>query len=246
MKGGKTAKISIILCFMTILFFYCLSRGGKIADTQPPATEKKYVGGFYEKNGEEWISNATIIWLNATDDRIGVNYTYYELWWDSDSDGEVDTMVDNATIEDNSPRDENPTDGEINVKINLSFLSEGKHLLEFYSVDNAGNEEEHVRNPLNEEWHYLFQQNVTHLADNGKMIFGSSPAIMNISGGEEKEIITGSDETSNYYPELSWRARGIWRCFNWNGSVKWAIDTLTDESRSSPAIADIDYDGELE
>ena len=85
--------------------------------------------------------------------------------------------------------------------------------------------------------------------------FGSSPAIsdlgpeVNTKGGEptsDLEIVTGSDEYCRYYPELGKYACGIWRVFDSKGNLEWAKDTLTDESRSSPVVVDLDGDGDLE
>jgi cell wall-associated NlpC family hydrolase len=85
--------------------------------------------------------------------------------------------------------------------------------------------------------------------------FGSSPAILDLGtdvnkkGGEpdsDFEIITGSDEYCRYYPELGKYTCGIWRVFDSKGNVEWAKDTQTDESRSSPVVADLDGDRDLE
>lgn len=101
---------------------------------------------------------------------------------------------------------------------------------------------------LKEEWRYPL-----HWYSWGW--FGSSPAILDLGpdvnqkGGEpdsDLEIITGSDEYCNYYPELEKEACGIWRVFDSKGNVEWAKDTETDEARSSPAVVDVDGDGKPE
>ncbi|HEX08704.1 MAG TPA: DUF11 domain-containing protein, partial [Thermoplasmatales archaeon] len=99
---------------------------------------------------------------------------------------------------------------------------------------------------LIEQWNYSFQPAVTHNVDGKRMRFGSSAATADLLGNENLEIVTGSDEVTNFYPELGKNARGIWRCFSSDGNVIWAKETFTDEARSSPAIADIDGDGDLE
>lgn len=80
--------------------------------------------------------------------------------------------------------------------------------------------------------------------------FGSSPAIADLGpdvnnvGTEpdsDLEIVTGSDET--WGPPGSY---GIWRTFDSGGNLEWQTGTQTDEARSSPAIIDIDGDGDLE
>ncbi len=85
--------------------------------------------------------------------------------------------------------------------------------------------------------------------------FGSSPAILDLGSEVNKkgnepnsdlEIITGSDEYCRYYPELGKNACGIWRVFDSKRNIEWATDTLTDESRSSPSVVDLDGDGDLE
>ncbi len=93
---------------------------------------------------------------------------------------------------------------------------------------------------LIEEWKYNMQSLF------GTIYFGSSPAIANLLGGQDLEIVTGSDEYWNYFPELGYWAAGIWRCFDSKGNLLWARDTETDESRSSPVIADINQDGYLD
>jgi len=75
--------------------------------------------------------------------------------------------------------------------------------------------------------------------------FGSSPAIADLfNSTPDLEIVCGSDEVNNYYPELGYTYKGgIWRCWSSDGSILWARPTETDEARSSPAICDINGDG---
>ena len=93
---------------------------------------------------------------------------------------------------------------------------------------------------LTKQWRYDMQSLYSTI------YFGSSPAIANLLGDSRLEIVTGSDEYYNYYPELGYYASGIWRCFDSQGNLLWAKNTGTDESRSSPVIADINQDGQLE
>jgi len=78
------------------------------------------------------------------------------------------------------------------------------------------------------------------------MYFGSSPAVANLDPYSgipftDLEIVTGSDECSAP-PDYS----GYWHAFDSSGSEVWRTSTRTDEARSSPAIADIDGDGDME
>jgi hypothetical protein len=100
---------------------------------------------------------------------------------------------------------------------------------------------------LVEDWRYNMQSLYTN------MMFGSSSCIADLGvnnvGGEpnsDLEIIVGSDEYVNFYPELGATAAGIWRVLDSQGNLEWAIDTGTDESRSSPTVADLNGDGHLE
>ena len=88
----------------------------------------------------------------------------------------------------------------------------------------------------------------TEASNYERMTFGASPVAIDLGpdvnsvGGEADdclEIITGSDEYSDYFPELGTTAIGIWRCIDALGNLEWAIDTRTDESRSS--LAALDY-----
>lgn len=99
---------------------------------------------------------------------------------------------------------------------------------------------------LNEEWHADF---FTYYWG----YFGASPAIdelgVNNTGSEpnsDLEIVSGSDDCYEYYPELGAWAPGIWRCFDSQGNIEWATDTQSDEARGDPTIVDLDGDGYLE
>ncbi|HEC76859.1 MAG TPA: PKD domain-containing protein [Thermoplasmatales archaeon] len=117
-----------------------------LQDITPPIT-KKEIGEPKYANGT-WVTSSAPIWLNATDDISGVNYTHYEIWWDQDGDGIVDTQVKNITVYDNDANDLNPTIGNISVEFN--FTEQCLHELKWYSVDNAGN----VENVTNQT-HYV-------------------------------------------------------------------------------------------
>lgn len=104
---------------------------------------------------------------------------------------------------------------------------------------------------LVKKWQYSLFQPYSHTA--AGMFFGSSPAMadlgVNNKGNEpdtDLEIVTGSDEYYNYYPELNGSAYGVWRAFDSSGLIEWASDTKSDEARSSPNIVDVDGDGNLD
>jgi len=102
---------------------------------------------------------------------------------------------------------------------------------------NVGSSEKGI---LKEQWRY-------HLHYYEWGWFGSSPTIIDFDESQEGlEIITGSDEYCEYFPELGKNACGIWRVFDCNGNIIWARDTETDEARSSPVVIDLDGDNEFE
>ena len=154
------------------------------------------------------------------------------------------TLEINNTVYDGDVNDNDPSP---NISVGFIIPSSCHHKIEAYSIDKAGNAESYDMIHLREQWHYSFQPKVTHWANLRKLNFGSSPAIANLfNSTPEKEIVCGSDEINNFYPEINDTASGLWRCWASNGSILWAKDTETDEARSSPAICDIDGDGDLE
>jgi hypothetical protein len=99
-------------------------------DITPPVTTKE-IG---QPNWEEgyFVSYYTPIWLNATDDLSGVDYIYYETWWDSDNDSAIDTLMLSEIVEGNT----------VEIQFQYSEIFYGTAELRWYAVDNAGNEEE--------------------------------------------------------------------------------------------------------
>jgi outer membrane protein assembly factor BamB len=73
------------------------------------------------------------------------------------------------------------------------------------------------------------------------MVLAPSPAVADLDPASGLEIITGNDE---YYP-IPYTS-GRWFAFSASGEVLWTLSTGNDESRSSPAICDVDGDGDLE
>ncbi|MCD6572668.1 MAG: lamin tail domain-containing protein, partial [Thermoplasmata archaeon] len=82
-------------------------------DNTPPVTTLQF-GLPYFYNGNHWVTNLTLLYLNATDDLSGVKSTWYRIWhngWSSWT--------------------------EYTVPFNIN--GNGLHYIEYYSIDNAGN-----------------------------------------------------------------------------------------------------------
>jgi len=207
-------------------------------DSDPPVTSIEYSSPFLEMDGKKWINMNTTVYVNATDES-GVKYVHYEIWKDADGDDIFETFIENNTVWDN---DANDSDSSANISTNFVISEPCHYRVEAYSVDMFGNNEQ-----LREQWNYSLQPKVTHWADIKKLNFGSSPAIANLfNSTSEMEVVCGSDEENNFYPEINATASGLWRCWASNGSILWAKNTETDEARSSPAICDINGDGKFE
>lgn len=118
-------------------------------DITPPETQKTI--GAPQADDGNYVSTSTVIWLNATDPDIcavGVCHTNIEVWWDNDTDGSVDTLLDSAIICDGScypvgTHILGDTDGEVNgeIHIEVQFHEECYHEIHWYSVDCFGNTE---------------------------------------------------------------------------------------------------------
>jgi len=96
-----------------------------IEDVNPPITSKA-VGfpnyGVYN----EWVTSLTEFNLTATDDLSGVDKTYYKTWYNGLWTPWVEYIG------------------------NFTLLGEGKHIIEYYSIDNVGNVEE-----VHNQTHYV-------------------------------------------------------------------------------------------
>jgi len=91
-------------------------------DITPPTTIKVYGEPYYTDGINEWITADTPICLDAIDEDSGVDYTKYRVWYNGEW---TDWFTYTGPF----------TMGEI---------GEGKdclHKIEYYSVDNSGNEE---------------------------------------------------------------------------------------------------------
>ena len=96
-------------------------------DNIPPETTKTTGDPKYGDN-DEWITSYTEFNLTATDNLSGINKTYYRIWYNSEW---IDWKEYTG---------------------NFTLSGEGKHYVEFYSIDNVGNKEE-VKN----QTHYVDQ-----------------------------------------------------------------------------------------
>ena len=99
-----------------------------ISDSTPPVTVISY-GDPHYIDSYIYITSATPIYLEATDDITGVAYTVY--WIDGGAP---------VTVYDNGVGDEDATVGVIKTTFYITG-DDGVHTVYFYSVDNAGNVE---------------------------------------------------------------------------------------------------------
>jgi len=86
-------------------------------DANPPITNKTIKEPKYGENNE-WVTSSTEFNLTATDDFSGVDKTYYKVWFN-----EQWTLFSEYIS-------------------NFTLIGEGKHYIEYYSIDKAGNIEE--------------------------------------------------------------------------------------------------------
>ncbi|MDD5779013.1 MAG: PQQ-binding-like beta-propeller repeat protein, partial [Candidatus Thermoplasmatota archaeon] len=244
--------VGLLLVTSSISDFGSFSHGGEAvgasgsgSDTTPPTTTIEFGHPSHSAGGRLYINTNTTVYINGTD-ASGINFTRYEVWRDSDGDDVFETLEDEGTVYDGDAAD---ADISMNISIHITVSSTCSHRIAAYSVDTHGNVESYGGAPLREEWRYNLQPKTTHWANGGILVFGSSPAIANLNTDTpHMEVVCGSDEVNNYYPETPSpdKEGGIWRCWSANGSILWATPTETDEARSSPAICDIDGDGTLE
>ena len=91
-------------------------------DITPPTTTNEYGEPYYTNGVDEWITSDTPISLDATDDESGVDYTKHRVWYNGEWTDWF-TYMEPFTI----------TDAGVGM--------DGLHVIEWYSVDNAKNEE---------------------------------------------------------------------------------------------------------
>lgn len=94
-------------------------------DFEPPITIKTIGTPKYGEH-DEWVTSNTEFNLFATDDNSGVDETYYRIWY-----------MEQWTV-------------WMKYIGNFTLAGEGKHYIEYYSIDNAGNVEE-----VHNQTHYV-------------------------------------------------------------------------------------------
>ena len=98
-------------------------------DTNPPITEKTI--GQPQEDGGYIIWPFTPITFTSTDDKSGVQYIHYEVWWDTDEDSVVDTlMMSEEVYQDN-----------VMFSVDMFGILHGIIEFRWFAVDNAGNDE---------------------------------------------------------------------------------------------------------
>ncbi len=109
----KTLALGIIVLFFGVTVTPSIGISNYLEDTTPPITTISF--NPPEPDGENgWYVHSVTVTLNATDDDSGINITYY--------------IIDH---------------GPWQTYIEPFILSEdGVHLIEYFSIDNAGNQEE--------------------------------------------------------------------------------------------------------
>ena len=191
-------------------------------DNTPPVTAKTVGNPKYGPNNEH-VTLSTEFNLTATDNISGVDKIFYRIWFDGQWSPISGTGVgvDNNFMEYTS---------------NFTLYGEGKHYIEFYSVDNAGNEEEiHNQTHIVHDWWSMYHHDTcntgcslstipnyphvawkTHL--NAKVL--SSPAVM-----YDGKVFVGSMDGKVYCLDAD------------DGGIVWQF--LTGGSvRSSPVVVD--------
>ena len=112
-------------------------------DDIPPVTTKEHGSNcvYHDQVEDVWyMKPCTPIYLYARDDHpdaSGVQFVYYEVWWDENCDGVYDILVESDTITDDTIKDLNLNEGEIDIEISID--EECCHKLVWYAVDNEGN-----------------------------------------------------------------------------------------------------------
>ncbi|MCD6147406.1 MAG: hypothetical protein J7J34_05335, partial [Thermoplasmata archaeon] len=104
-------------------------------DNTPPETTIEWGNPQYW-NGSMWYVNlSTQVWLNTSENYtdtqlcdVGCNYTYYEVWYDSNHDDVVDTIEQSGM--------------ELDNDITFYFANECLHEVIYYGVDYLGNKED--------------------------------------------------------------------------------------------------------
>ena len=98
-------------------------------DYTPPVTLKTI--GEPNEDGGYIIWPFTPITFTSSDSESGVNYIYYEVWWDSNGDGIIDIMMGSEKVYEES----------LMFSVDMWGVLQGFIELRWYAVDNVGNTE---------------------------------------------------------------------------------------------------------
>ena len=150
-------------------------------DTTPPVTTKT-IGDPKWDNGY-WVTSQTPITLSVTDGQYpcaaGPSTLYYQVWWDHNCDGTVDTKQVDSHVH---------TDANCNLNKTLYLEKECLHEIRWYSVDALGNIEDN-----NGQW---FEQQ--HKVDNTPPhILILKPVDGWYSSGEDLPIVAEAKDLNN-------------------------------------------------
>ncbi len=112
----------------------CMDTNRFGVDNAPPITTKAVGEPNVDKiTGDDYyVKTTTQFTLTATDCGSGVDYIHYEIWWDSNDDGSVDTNMHTEDVH--------------NTAVTFHFGEESIHEIRWYAVDKLGNtEQQHVQ-----------------------------------------------------------------------------------------------------
>jgi len=152
-----------------------------LVDSTPPVTKKWYEGPQYPnpifgEQGEtpypHWINSQTLVYLNATDNKVGVN-TYWR-----------NTLVDNKYCWTYDSGDCINAEGEGNFTEYLTPFTkpqESCHLIEYYSVDKLGNDERYPNGK------YIGPRKQCVFVDNTAPLLNKTVGQLNIPCGEGED-----------------------------------------------------------
>jgi hypothetical protein len=109
-------------------------------DSTPPVTTKTVGDPKYGEN-DYWVTSQIPITLTTVDEKYpcisGPATLYYEVWWDSNCDGTIDTKVQSDSV---------TTDINCNLEKTIYLNEECLHEIRWHAVDALGNvETEHIQ-----------------------------------------------------------------------------------------------------
>jgi len=155
-----------------------------LQDIQPPVSTKTIGDPNCTIGGEDWITGYTPVWLDAEDNinGTGVDAIYYRVWYneswhpadsqDSYGGNHNITMYRNIYwyVYSNNTVNFGP----------IYFMEEGKHYMEFFSTDRAGNEENHTNQTIyvdNTPPQVTIEMGIPSYIQDGKIFINSTTPI---------------------------------------------------------------------